>query len=105
VIQAPGVIAQGVTLTIAGFAWQATADTTYGVSWERCDGGGCRPIDGAPGGDYTLRAADVGAQIVAVSTATNADGSVSARPDRSAVVQIAAPRWKSLPTLSSAAGR
>jgi hypothetical protein len=99
-----GTVAQGATLTAAGFAWRAPADTTYSVSWERCDANGCRSIAGATGAQYTPLAADVGTTLVAVSTAANADGTVSARSDRSATVLPAAPRWASLPVLSSSAG-
>ena len=56
VIQSPSpVIQQGVTLTVTGFAWDSTADTTYSISWERCDAGGCQTISGATGAQYTLR--------------------------------------------------
>jgi hypothetical protein len=99
-----GTVAQGATLTAAGFAWQATADTTFSVSWERCDAGGCRSIAGATGAKYTPVAADVGDTLVAVSTAANPDGTVSARSDRSATVLPAAPRWASLPVLSTSPG-
>jgi hypothetical protein len=99
-----GAAAQGATLTASGYAWQATADTSYAVSWERCDASGCRPIPGATGVQYTPVAADVGATLVAVSTAANPDGTASARSDRSATVVPAAPRWAALPVLSTAAG-
>jgi hypothetical protein len=80
VIQSPaGTIQQGVTLTAGGFAWDSTADTVYSLAWLRCDAGGCAAIAGATGNQYTLVAADVGHSFVAVSTATNVDGSASAR--------------------------
>ena len=53
-------IQQGVTLTMTSYAWDATDDTGYSFSWERCDGNGCVAIPGATGDKYTLLAADVG---------------------------------------------
>ena len=107
VIQSPNpLIQQGLTLTVAGFAWTSTADTTYSLSWERCNAGVCRTISGATGAQYTLLAADVGSTIVAVSTATNVDASVSARSAETAVATVmATPRWKTLPLISNSPGR
>ena len=66
----------------------------------------CRPISGATGAQYTLLAADVGSTLVAVSTATNVDGSVSARSAETAVATlVAGPRWKTLPVISNSPGR
>ncbi len=103
-IQSSGPVAQGVTLTVTGVAWQATPDTSFGISWERCDAGGCQPIAGATDTQYTLLAADVGHTFVAVSSAANVDGSASARSAQTAVALPSPPRWKTLPTLSSSAG-
>jgi hypothetical protein len=102
VIQSPAaLIQQGMTLTVSGYAWEATDDTIYGLSWERCAAGVCRTIAGATGGQYTLLAADVGHTIAAVSTAANVDGSVSARSAETAVATVmAGPRWRTLPTIT-----
>ncbi|HEX5617208.1 MAG TPA: hypothetical protein VFX51_02240, partial [Solirubrobacteraceae bacterium] len=101
VIQSPtGTIQQGVTLTVGGFAWDSTPDTVYSLAWLRCDAGGCAPIAGATGNQYTLVAADVGRSFVAVSTATNVDGSASARSAQTAVATMAGPRWRTLPLIS-----
>jgi hypothetical protein len=107
VISSPNpLIQQGLTLTVAGSAWTGTSDTTYSLSWERCNAGVCRPISGATAAQYTLLAADVGSTIVAVSTATNVDASVSARSAETAVATVmATPRWKTLPLISNSAGR
>ena len=98
-------IQQGVTLTMTSYAWDATDDTGYSFSWERCDGNGCVAIPGATGDKYTLLAADVGKKIVAVSTAGNVDGTVAARSAETDIVAIAGPRWKTLPLLSNSNGR
>ena len=59
-----------------------------------------------PATQYTLLAADVGHTIVAVSTAANVDGSVSARSAETAVATVmAGPRWKTLPLISNSPGR
>ena len=99
------VIQQGATLTATGFAWDATADTEYSLSWERCDGGGCRTIPGATGAHYTLVAADVGQAIVVISTAANVDGTASARSAATAVATIGGPRWRTLPLISGNGNR
>jgi hypothetical protein len=99
-----GAAAQGATLTVTSYAWQSTADTVYAISWQRCDATGCGAIAGASGVQYTPTAADVGYALVAVSTASNPDGTVSARSDRSATIAPAAPRWAALPVLSTSAG-
>ena len=107
VIQSPNpLIQQGLTLTVTGFAWDSTADTSYSISWERCKAGVCQTISGATGSQYTLLAADVGHTIVAVSTATNVDATVSARSAETAVATVTAgPRWKTLPLISNSSGR
>jgi hypothetical protein len=94
-----------VTLTMTGYAWDATDDTGFSFTWERCDGNGCSPIPGATGDKYTLLAGDVGFEIVAVSTASNVDGTVSARSAATDIVAVAGPRWKTLPLLSNSNGR
>jgi hypothetical protein len=99
-----GAAAQGATLTVTSYAWEATGDTAYSISWQRCDASSCGAIAGASGAQYTPTSADVGFALVAVSTASNADGTVSARSDRSATVAPAAPRWAALPVLSTSAG-
>jgi subtilisin family serine protease len=99
------VIQQGATLTVTGYAWDAPADTTYGIAWERCDGGGCRPIAGATGAQYTLVAADVGQSLVAISTAANVDGTAAARSAATAVAAIGGPRWRTLPLVAGDGNR
>jgi hypothetical protein len=100
------IVAQGVTLSIVNYDWQTTPDTTYLSRWLRCDSAGanCVQIAGATQSSYTLLAADVGHTIVGVTIATNADGSASASSAATAVVLPAAPRWLTLPTLSTDPG-
>jgi hypothetical protein len=100
-----GTVQQGATLTVGGYAWDSTPDTVYSLAWLRCGTGGCAPISGATGAHYTLLAADVGHTLIAVSTATNIDGSVSARSAETAVATMAGPRWKRLPLISNSLGR
>jgi len=99
------IVQQGVTLSVGGYAWEATPDTVYSLSWERCDANGCVTIPGATGDRYLLVAADVGMRIVAVSTASNVDGTVSARSAETVAATLAGPRWKTLPTIAGASPR
>jgi hypothetical protein len=106
VISSPSpIIQQGVTLSVGGYAWEATPETVYSLSWERCDANGCTVIPGATGDRYLLVAADVGMRIVAVSTASNVDGTVSARSAETVAATLAGPRWKTLPTIAGASPR
>jgi hypothetical protein len=100
-----GTVQQGATLTVGGFTWDSTPDTLYRLAWLRCDAGGCYPILGATGAQYTLVAADVGRTLVAVSTATNIDGSASARSAETTMATMAGPRWRTLPLISNSSGR
>lgn len=103
VITSPSpIIQQGVTLSVGGYAWEATPDTVFSLSWERCDANGCTVIPGATSDRYLLVAADVGMKIVAVSTAANVDGTVSARSAETVATTLAGPRWKTLPTIAGA---
>ncbi len=107
VIQTDSAIAaDGVTLTMGGYRWQATPDTILTTSWQRCDTAGqnCVTIAGATGTSYTLADADVGSTVRAVSIATNADGTVSAASPRTGTVLPPAPRWKTLPILGADPG-
>jgi hypothetical protein len=66
----------GETLTAASGTWSGNPSSTT-IAWERCDanGGHCQLIDGASGPAYELTSTDVGGQIRAQVTATNAAGS------------------------------
>jgi hypothetical protein len=106
VITSPSpIVQQGVTLSVGGYTWEATRDTVYSLSWERCDVNGCAPIPGATGDRYLLVAADIGARIVAVSTASNPDGTVTARSAETVAATLAGPRWKTLPTIAGASAK
>ena len=94
---------QGVQLGIVGIGWQATTDTTFKDSWQRCsaDGSGCQTIPAAASGLYIPTSADVGHALVATVTATNIDGSVNATSAPTSAVLPAGPRWRSLPTIGA----
>ena len=87
--------------------WQASTDTTYATSWQRCDqtGRNCATLAGQTGALYTPTGADVGHTLVAVVTATNPDGSVPAISNPTPVITVPAPRWKALPLISADPGR
>lgn len=64
------------TLTVSGDDW--TDEDATAVVWQRRVGDGAwTPIAGATARTYTLTAADVGAHVRAVVTATNASGSAT----------------------------
>ncbi len=98
-----GVAQQGVSIGFFDDTWQATADTTFVSSWQRCDADGksCQTIAGAASTVYTPVSADVGHTLIAVVTAANPDGSARGASDPTAVVLPALPRWKTLPTVSA----
>jgi hypothetical protein len=89
----------GETLAADSGTWSGNPSSTT-IAWERCDanGGHCQLIDGARGPEYELTSADVGDQIRAQVTATNAAGSEIAF---SAAVTILA----TAPTATSASSR
>src|SRR4051794_10743680 len=92
---------QGGVVTAAQDAWQTTADTGFSRVWQRCasDGSACQNIPGATGSSYRPLAADVGATLKVLVSAANVDGTVTSASAPSAVVFIAAPRWRALPVL------
>ncbi|MGZ6668377.1 MAG: Ig-like domain repeat protein [Solirubrobacteraceae bacterium] len=68
-----GVAQQGQTLTEAHGSWSGNP-TSYRYQWDACGSAGCADIPGATGSSYTLTAADVGKNIVALESASNAAG-------------------------------
>jgi RHS repeat-associated protein len=71
--------AVGVRLTVSDGRWSG-GPVTYGYQWEDCNfaGGECSPIRGATNANYTPSNSDVGHTLVAVVSATNGGGSVTA---------------------------
>jgi hypothetical protein len=70
-----GTAAQGHPLAESHGVW-SSSPTGFTYQWERCNstGGSCHAISGATGRTYTLAAADAGATIRIVETASNAAG-------------------------------
>jgi hypothetical protein len=99
----------GRILTATHGTW-ANAPTTFAYQWRRCDANGlaCTSI-ALSGGQktYTLVASDAGHTMRVRVTATNADGSASARSDQTTVVapatSAAGPKNTSPPTISGTA--
>lgn len=99
----------GQTLTAENGTWSNNpASFTY--QWLRCNGGGnaCVGVANATQKTYTLVGADAGRTIRVQVTATNADGSASARSAQTATVaertgSSAAPKNTSPPTISGTA--
>jgi subtilisin family serine protease len=90
------------TLTASPGTWAGTQPIAFSYRWQRCDaaGGACVEIVGAVGATYTLSAADVGARVRAVVSATNASGSGEASSDVTALVLAAAPAVTATPSVS-----
>jgi streptogramin lyase len=69
----------GVRLAVSDGKWSG-APLTYGYQWVDCNasGGECSPISGATNANYTPSTGDVGHTLMAIVTATNGGGSVTA---------------------------
>jgi hypothetical protein len=82
-----GTAAQGQTLTASPGAWTAP-DAAFTYQWQRCDatGANCVAVPGATAQTYAVTAADAGATLVVVVTATNRFGAPSAPSVATAVV-------------------
>jgi hypothetical protein len=82
-----GTAQQGQTLTATAGAWTA-GDATFGYQWQRCDAAGanCADVPGATTQTYAVTAADVGATLRVVVTATNRFGSAPGTSVQTAVV-------------------
>ena len=98
-----GTAQQGQTLTAGSDAWSGASSTS--VVWQRrASGGDWAAIAGATARTYVLAAADVDAEVRAVVTATNADGSASAASDaRGPVITNVAPGNTAAPAVSGTA--
>ena len=77
----------GKSLTTTNGTW-ANNPTSYAYQWQRCNASGasCSNIGGATSPTYAIVAADAGATLRAVVTATNGGGSTTASSAASAVV-------------------
>ncbi len=86
-----GTAQQGQTLTASNGTWAGSTPMSFAYQWRRCDstGGACTSISGATAQTYVPAAADVGATIRVVVTATNSAGSGSATSAQTAQVQAA----------------
>ncbi|MBJ7331664.1 MAG: hypothetical protein JHC95_17345 [Solirubrobacteraceae bacterium] len=104
---------RGSQLSVTGGSW-TPAGATLTFRWQRDSGSGFADISGATAATYTLVAADIGARIHAIVTATNIDGATSATsaptgaiataPPVSLVVPVVSGARRSGTTLSTSAG-
>jgi len=83
-----GTPTEGQTLTASTGTWTGSP-SGYTYAWER----GGTPVSGATASTYLLQAADVGASMTVVVTATNADGSTSAGSNAVGPVAAAPSDW------------
>ena len=100
-----GTLEEGRTLTASDGAWTGSPTISYARQWRRCDASGasCADIAGATGATYTLVAADVGAAIRVIVTATNAGGSAAAASAPTATVAQGAPFASTAPSIAGTA--
>jgi hypothetical protein len=87
------IVGQSVSATLG--VWSGTTPMTYAYQWQRCNLAGCVSIPGATRYAYQLVAADLGANVRIVVSATNSAGTTSAasaetRPVAPSTAQIAA---------------
>jgi hypothetical protein len=100
-----GTTTVGQTLTAREGTW-TNSPTSFAYQWLRCNGGGnnCVKVANGTQKTYTLVGADAGRTIRVDVTATNADGSATARSARTAtiapVTSPAAPRNTAAPTIT-----
>lgn len=88
-----GAFVEGEALSVSNGSWSGTAPISYAYRWTR-DGA---DISGATGAGYAITAADVGAVVDCVVTATNAAGSASASASGEDVVAAAGGGGAGLP--------
>jgi DNA-binding beta-propeller fold protein YncE len=76
-----GTAVVGVKMGVSTGVW-GKSPVVYAYEWEDCnvEGKACAPILGATNANYTVSSSDVGHTLLAVVTATNGGGSVSASP-------------------------
>jgi hypothetical protein len=79
----------GQTLNVSNGTWTGTDPIEYTYQWLRCSAAlkGCQPIEGATAASYEIAAADVGARLTAMVTATNAGGMFQAAAKLTAKVK------------------
>ncbi|HEY5142240.1 MAG TPA: hypothetical protein VII98_01950 [Solirubrobacteraceae bacterium] len=100
-----GTQVDGSTLTADPGTWTGTPTIAYAYQWQRCDAGGanCSDIAGSTAQTRDLTAADVGATVRVLVTATNAAGSASAASAASGAIAAVAPADSTPPTITGTA--
>ncbi|HEY6760235.1 MAG TPA: hypothetical protein VI318_12130, partial [Baekduia sp.] len=89
------------TLTASPGSW-TPAGATFTYQWQRDSGSGFADVSGATSPTYTLVAADVGATLRVVVTATNVDGTGTATSAQTATAVAAVPGSQQAPTITRA---
>ncbi len=99
-----GTARAGGALTATTGSWAGMTPISYSVEWQRCDqtGGSCGST-GVSGTTYAPVAADVGARLRVVVTATNRGGSSSSSSVPTAAVSPSAPQNVSAPSVAGTA--
>jgi hypothetical protein len=94
----------GQTLAANPGTWIGAPAPAFAYQWQRCNsvGSSCGAITGANGSTYTLSAADVGATVRVLVTASNTSGSAAATSNPTARV-AATPQNTTPPSISGVA--
>jgi hypothetical protein len=97
-----GAALEGQTLQASQGTWIGA--TSYAYQWRSCDstGGACSDITGATASTYVPGVTLVGRTLRVVVTASNSAGSTAATSGATNVIQSAAPRNSTLPSVSPA---
>lgn len=101
---APSVVGQataGRALAAVPGVWSGGKPVRFAYQWQRCDAAGqnCQPLAGAISEQYVPAAADVGASLDVVVTATAAGGTASAVSSPTAVVSAAGTKPSARPSV------
>jgi hypothetical protein len=95
-----GTAREGQLLSTTAGTWKGTPAIAYAYAWQRCVAGVCSAIGGADASTYRLTAADVGATLRGVVSATNAAGTASAQSAATAAVTGGVPVSLTAPDVS-----
>ncbi|HMJ03034.1 MAG TPA: hypothetical protein VK506_08825, partial [Conexibacter sp.] len=97
--------AAGDTLIADPGTWSGAGPIAYAYRWQRCDDEGehCVNIDRETGATYVLGAADVGATLRLLVTASNEDASQTATSDPTEAIANAAPSSVDAPSVTGSA--
>jgi hypothetical protein len=98
-----GTAREGQTLSTSTGTFSSSVPLAYSYQWQRDSGSGFQDIGSATAATYAIQAADFGATLRSVVTATNAGGQAASASASSATVLPLAPTSTNDPTISGLA--